>query len=79
MCQTQDTKQQIFMFLPRLKDKKTNKGVADELKITRDCHFVPMTIQTSVTHLLHALIIKVTDGATVTSELCASELLFMTH
>ena len=53
--------------------------LSDESKITRDRHSMPMTIQTSVTHLLRALIIKVTDGATITSEMCASEFLFMTH
>ena len=30
----------------------------DESKITRDRHSMSMTIQTSVTHLLHALMIK---------------------
>ena len=53
--------------------------LSDESKITRDRHSMPMTIQTSVTHLLRALIIKVTDGATITSEMCASEFPFMTH
>ena len=46
------------MLLPHPKDEDTDKGAADELKITRDRHSVSMTIQISVTHLLHALMKK---------------------
>ena len=52
---------------------------SDELKITWDHPSQSMTIQMNVTHLLHALITKVTNKATITSELCVSKLPFMTH
>ena len=41
-----------------LNNEDTNMGAIDESKITQDRHSMPITTQTSITHLLHALMIK---------------------
>ena len=67
------------MFLPCLKVENMNIGAVDKLKITRDRPSQSMMIQTNIMYLLHALLTKVKDKATITSEMSVSELPFMTH